>query len=357
MPEFNISVMPGDGIGPEIMEQALRVLKKIAKKYSHKFNYKTVYIGGCSIDRFNKPITSDTIATVLSTDALLFSSVGGEKWDNLPQNMRPEAGLLEIRKAISGYANIRPIKVFPAMETFSTLKAEVISGIDIVIVRELVSGIYFGEPRGVVKLPDGVRKGFNTMSYKDYEIERIAKVAFSFAQKRRKKITSIDKANVLDVSTLWRDVVSEVHKDYPDVALDFMYVDNAAMQIIRNPSQFDVILAGNIFGDILSDEASMITGSLGMLPSATIGGNVGMFEPVHGSAPDIAGKAIANPVAQIVTTAMMLRYGLGLEAEADAIENAVYRTLEKGYRTPDIFKNGNKKVDTSQMGDAIIEEI
>ncbi|GMT43432.1 MAG: 3-isopropylmalate dehydrogenase [bacterium] len=357
MPEFNISVMPGDGIGPEIMEQALRVLDKIAKNYSHKFNYKTVYIGGCSIDKFGKPITSDTIATVLSTDALLFSAVGGEKWDNLPQNMRPEAGLLEIRKAISGYANIRPIKVFPAMETFSTLKAEVISGIDIVIVRELVSGIYFGEPRGVVKLPDGVRKGFNTMSYKDYEIERIAKVAFSFAQKRRKKITSIDKANVLDVSTLWRDVVSEVHKDYPDVALDFMYVDNAAMQLVRNPSQFDVILAGNIFGDILSDEASMITGSLGMLPSAAIGGNVGMFEPVHGSAPDIAGKAIANPVAQIVTTAMMLRYGLGLEAEANAIENAVDKTLEKGYRTPDIFKNGNKKVDTIQMGDAIIEEI
>ncbi len=357
MPEFNISVMPGDGIGPEIMEQALRVLDKIAKNYSHKFNYKTVYIGGCSIDKFGKPITADTIATVLSTDALLFSAVGGEKWDNLPQNMRPEAGLLEIRKAISGYANIRPIKVFPAMETFSTLKTEVISGIDIVIVRELVSGIYFGEPRGVVKLPDGVRKGFNTMSYKDYEIERIAKVAFGFAQKRRKKITSIDKANVLDVSTLWRDVVSEVHKDYPDVVLDFMYVDNAAMQLVRNPSQFDVILAGNIFGDILSDEASMITGSLGMLPSAAIGGTVGMFEPVHGSAPDIAGKAIANPVAQIVTTAMMLRYGLGLEAEADAVENAVDKALEKGYRTPDIFKNGNKKVDTIQMGDAIIEEI
>jgi len=357
MSEFDISIMPGDGIGPEIMEQALGVLDKIAKKFSHKFKYKTVYIGGCSIDKFGKPITDETIATVLSTDALLFSSVGGEKWDNLAQDMRPEAGLLAIRKAILGYANLRPIKIFPSMESFSTLKPEVISGIDMIIVRELVSGIYFGEPKGVVSLPDGTRKGFNTMAYKDYEIERIAKIAFDLAQKRGKKVTSVDKANVLDVSTLWRDVVSEVHKDYSDVELEFMYVDNAAMQLVRNPSQFDVILAGNLFGDILSDEASMITGSLGMLPSAAIGGDVGMFEPVHGSAPDIAGKGIANPIGQIITTAMMLRYGLNLETEAEAVEKAVADTLKAGYRTADIFRESNKKVSTAQMGEAIIERI
>ncbi len=357
MSEFNIAMMPGDGIGPEILSQAKRVVDRIAKLYKHTFHYKTVYIGGCSIDKFGEPLTEKTIKAVLSSDALLFSSVGGEKWDDLPQNKRPEAGLLGIRKAIEGYANLRPVKIFPTMKSFSTLKDDVINGIDMIIVRELVSGIYFGEPKGVVTLPNGIRKGFNTMSYKDYEIERIAKIAFDLAGNRKKKVVSVDKANVLDVSTLWREVVDEVHKNYQDIELTHMYVDNAAMQIVRNPSQFDVILAGNIFGDILSDEASMATGSLGMLPSAAIGGDVGMFEPVHGSAPDIAGLNIANPIAQILSSAMMFRYGLNLHKEADSIEKAVESTLNDGYRTRDIFKIGNKKVGTSQMGDAILERI
>ncbi len=357
MPEFSITMMPGDGIGPEILSQAKRVIDRIAKLYKHKFNYTTVYIGGCSIDRFGEPLTEETTKTILASDALLFSSVGGEKWNYLPQNRRPEAGLLGIRKAIGGYANLRPVKLFPSMKSFSTLKDSVIKNLDMIIVRELVSGIYFGEPRGVVTLPNGVRKGFNTMSYKDYEIERVAKIAFDLAMHRERKVVSVDKANVLDVSTLWREVVNEVHKNYQDVELTHMYVDNAAMQIVRDPSQFDVILTCNLFGDILSDEASMATGSLGMLPSAAVGGDVDMFEPVHGTAPDIAGMNTANPIAQILSAAMMFRYGLNLHREANSIEKAVESTLNDGYRTPDIFKEGNQKVGTEQMCDAILERI
>ncbi len=357
MADFTIAVMEGDGIGPEIMGVGRKVLEKVARVFGHHFDYEPVFIGGCAIDREGVPITDETVEKILATDALFFSCVGGPKWESLPQDKKPEAGLLTIRKALSAYVNLRPIRIFPAMEQFSTLKADVIQGIDILIVRELVSGIYFGTPRGIEDHPDGERTGFNTMRYSSAEIRRISRMAFELARKRRKKVVSVDKANVLEVSALWRSAVEETHEEFPDVELRHMYVDNAAMQLIRDPSQFDVILAGNLFGDILSDEASMITGSLGMLPSASIGGPVGMFEPVHGSAPDIAGRGIANPIGQVATAAMMLRFGLDLSEEADAVERATRETLEAGFRTSDIYREGKILVDTEQMGKEISERI
>ncbi|WP_035588865.1 3-isopropylmalate dehydrogenase [Hippea jasoniae] len=356
MAEFKIAVMEGDGIGPEIVAEGIKVLNEIASKFNHRFQYEYVYVGGCAIDRFGEPLPQSEVDKILSCDALFFGSVGGPKWDNLPQDKKPEAGLLGIRKALGAFANLRPAKVFDELIDASTLKPDVIRGIDILVVRELTGGIYFGKPKGIFE-ENGTKKALNTMVYTYEEIERIVRLAFELARLRGKKLTSVDKANVLDVSQFWRDVVEEVAKDYPDVEYNHMLVDNAAMQLVRNPKQFDVIVTGNIFGDILSDEASMLTGSIGMLPSASIGGRVGMFEPIHGSAPDIAGLGIANPIAQIESAAMMLKYGLKLTKEAETIEKAVDLVLKMGYRTPDIYSEGKRKVNTQQMGDLIAKAI
>ncbi len=357
MAEFKIAVVEGDGIGPEIVKEGVKVLDEIAKKFNHKFDYTTVYIGGCAIDKFGDPLPQESIDNVLASDALFFGSVGGPKWESLPQEKKPETGLLGIRKALGAFANLRPAKVFSELIDSSTVKPEVISGIDIMVVRELTGGIYFGEPRGVFDLPNGEKKGVNTMEYSTHEIVRIVKLAFETAMQRNKKVTSVDKANILDVSQLWRDIVEDTAKDYPEIEYNHMYVDNAAMQLVRNPKQFDVIVAGNIFGDILSDEASMLTGSIGMLASASIGGDVGMFEPIHGSAPDIAGRGIANPLAQVESAAMMLKYGLKLDEEAKIIEKAVECVLKDGYRTPDIMSTGKKQVCTKEMGDLVAKAV
>ncbi len=356
MSEFKIAVMKGDGIGPEIVNEGLKVLDEIALKFNHKFNYEEVFVGGCAIDKFDTPLPESEVDKILNSDALFFGSVGGPKWDNLPQEKKPETGLLGIRKALGAFANLRPAKVFDELIDASSLKPEVIRGIDILVVRELTGGIYFGQPKGIFKEND-ILKGVNTMVYYENEIKRIAKLAFEIAMTRDKKLTSVDKANVLDVSQLWRDIVNDTAKDYPEVEYNHILVDNAAMQLVRNPKQFDVIVAGNIFGDILSDEASMLTGSIGMLASASIGGKVGMFEPIHGSAPDIAGVGIANPIAQIESAAMMLKYGLNLEEEARTIENAVDLVLKMGYRTPDIMSEGTRRVNTTQMGDLVAKAV
>jgi len=357
MAEFKIAVAEGDGIGPEIVKEGIKVLDEIADRFNHKFDYTNVYIGGCAIDKFKDPLPQDSIDKVLASDALFFGSVGGPKWENLPHEKKPEAGLLRIRKALGAFANLRPVKVFSELIYSSTMKPEVISDIDIMVVRELTGGIYFGKPRGVFNLPNGEKKGVNTMEYSTHEIKRIVKLAFDIAIKRNKKVTSVDKANILDVSQLWRDIVEDTAKDYPEVEYNHLYVDNAAMQLVRNPKQFDVIVAGNIFGDILSDEASMLTGSIGMLPSASIGGKVGMFEPIHGSAPDIAGQGIANPLAQIESAAMMLKYGLNLNEEAAIVEKAIEKVLKDGYRTPDIMSKGKKQVCTREMGDLVAKAV
>ncbi len=356
MGRYKIAVMEGDGIGPEIVAEGVKVLDEIASRFDHEFEYIKVYVGGCAIDKFGEPLPSSEVDKILKCDALFFGSVGGPKWDNLPQDKKPEAGLLGIRKALGAFANLRPAKVFDELIDASTLKPDVIRGIDILVVRELTGGIYFGEPRGVFE-EDGVKKALNTMVYTEPEIERIVRLAFELARQRRKKVTSVDKANVLDVSQFWRDTVERVAKDYPDVEYSHLLVDNAAMQLVRNPKQFDVIVTGNIFGDILSDEASMLTGSIGMLASASVGGRVGMFEPIHGSAPDIAGLGVANPIAQIESAAMMLKYGLKLDEEAETIEKAVDLVLKMGYRTPDIMSEGKRKVNTQQMGDLIAKAI
>ncbi len=356
MGRFKIAVMEGDGIGPEIVAEGIKVLDEVAKRFNHEFEYEKVYVGGCAIDRFGEPLPKSEVDKILKCDALFFGAVGGPKWDNLPQDKKPEAGLLGIRKALGAFANLRPAKVFEELIDASTLKPEVIRGIDILVVRELTGGIYFGEPRGIFE-ENGVKKAVNTMVYTELEVERIVRLAFDLARQRRRKLTSVDKANVLDVSQFWRDIVNRVAKDYPDVEYNHLLVDNAAMQLVRDPKQFDVIVTGNIFGDILSDEASMLTGSIGMLPSASIGGRVGMFEPIHGSAPDIAGKGIANPIAQIESAAMMLKYGLKLDEEAEVIEKAVNLVLKMGYRTPDIMSEGKKRVNTQQMGDLIAKAI
>ncbi len=356
MGRYKIAVMEGDGIGPEIVAEGVKVLDEIASRFDHEFEYIKVYVGGCAIDKFGEPLPSSEVDKILKCDALFFGSVGGPKWDNLPQDKKPEAGLLGIRKALGAFANLRPAKVFDELIDASTLKPDVIRGIDILVVRELTGGIYFGEPRGVFE-ENGVKKALNTMVYTEPEIERIVRLAFELARQRRKKVTSVDKANVLDVSQFWRDTVERVAKDYTDVEYSHLLVDNAAMQLVRNPKQFDVIVTGNIFGDILSDEASMLTGSIGMLASASVGGRVGMFEPIHGSAPDIAGLGVANPIAQIESAAMMLKYGLKLDEEAETIEKAVDLVLKMGYRTPDIMSEGKRKVNTQQMGDLIAKAI
>ena len=353
---FKIAVLKGDGIGPEVVDAALEVLNTISQIYGVKFEYREGLIGGIAIDETGEPLPDETLELCLNSDAVLLGAVGGPKWDNLPQDKKPERGLLKIRKALNLYANLRPVKVFDALIDSSPLKPEVVRGTDLLVVRELVSGIYYGEPRGIYE-ENGKKCGKNTMKYCEDEIERVTRKAFEIARKRKKKVTSVDKANVLDVSALWREVVNRVAKDYPDVELEHLYVDNAAMQLIRRPSTFDVIVTGNIFGDILSDEAGVLPGSLGMLPSASIGDKYALYEPVHGSAPDIAGQGIANPIATILSAGMMLKYSFNMDEAGALIEKAIEETLNQGYRTADIYSEGTIKVDTKGMTQKIVENI
>lgn len=348
-----ILLLPGDGIGPEIMAQGVRVLEKL-KADGLDITWDSALIGGCAVDATGVPLPQETLDKALAADAVLLAAVGGPQYDVLPREQRPERGLLGIRKAMNVFSNLRPALVYPELVAASTLKPEVVSGLDIIIVRELVGDIYFGEPRGI-EIRDGERVGYNTMIYSESEIRRIAHSAFKTAQKRAKKLCSVDKMNVLESTQLWRDVMIEVSAEYPDVELSHMLVDNAAMQLIRNPKQFDVMVTGNIFGDILSDAASMLTGSIGMLPSASLDANgKGLYEPIHGSAPDIAGKNLANPLAMILSIAMMLRHSLGQTEAADRVDQAVKSVLAQGYRTGDIMTEGGRKVGTVEMGDAVL---
>ena len=350
---YKIALLKGDGIGPEIVDEAVKVLNKIGEKFGHTFEYSQGYLGGESIDKFGMPLTEETIATCKASDAVILGAVGGAKWDVIDPALRPEKGLLGIRKALGLYMNLRPAILYEALRDSSPLKSEIIGdGLDMIVIRELTGGIYFGERS---KTHD---EAHDTMYYSRPEIERIARKAFEVAMLREKRLMSVDKHNVLDSSKLWREVVIEVSQDYPEVKLDHMYVDNAAMQLVINPRQFDVIITENMFGDILSDEASMLTGSIGMLPSASLGDSkVGLYEPIHGSAPDIAGKGIANPIATILSLSMMLKYSFNLLKEADAIEKAVEKVLEEGYRTGDIYTEGTKKVGTTEMGDLIASRL
>lgn len=353
--KYNIAVIHGDGIGPEVVGEALKVLDTIAEKYHHEFVYTPVLAGGCAIDAVGECLPQVTIDTCKAADAVLLGAVGGWKWDTLPGDKRPERALLGLRKELELFANIRPAMLFDALADACPLKPEIVEGgLDIVVVRELTGGIYFGE-RGTKDTELGLA-AYDVEQYAEEEVKRIAVTAFDMAMKRNKKVTSVDKANVLESSRLWRRVVTEVAKDYPEVTLEHLYIDNAAMQLVRNPKQFDVIVTGNIFGDILSDEASMITGSIGMLPSASLGtGNPGLFEPIHGSAPDIAGQGKANPLATILSAAMMLRLAFDMDAEAAAIEGAVHKVLSDGFRTGDIMEAGKTQLSTTAMGDKVIE--
>ena len=358
MGNYNITVLKGDGIGPDIVAEAMNVLEAVGKKYNHKFNFNEKLVGGAALDACGVPLPDDTLEACKNCDSILLGAVGGPKWDNLPSNMRPEAGaLLRLRKELGLYANLRPAIIHKALSSASPIKPEIIGdSLDILVVRELTGGIYFGE-RGHREGKYG-EEAYDVEAYSEFEVKRIAKTAFEAAMKRNKRVTSIDKSNVLESSKLWRKAVIEVAKDYPEVELDHMYVDNAAMQLVRNPKHFDVIVTSNIFGDIISDESSQITGSIGMLPSASLSdGAFGMYEPIHGSAPDIAEMDIANPIATILSAGMMLRYSFGLNAEADAIEAAVTEVLDAGYRTPDIYSEGTTKVGTKEMGRIISEKI
>ena len=352
---MKIAVLPGDGIGIEIMAQAMRVLN-VLKAEGMPFEFTEAPIGGAAYDLHGHPYPESTQKVCHEADAVLLGAVGGPQYDQLPRHLRPEhGGLLAMRKDMGLFANLRPAVLYPELVNASTLKPEVVSGLDIMIVRELTGDVYFGQPRGIRVGESGEREGFNTMIYKESEVRRIAHVAFDIAMKRKKKLCSVDKANVLETTEFWKEIVIDVAKEYPEVELTHMYVDNAAMQLIRNPKQFDVMVTGNIFGDILSDEASMLTGSIGMLASASLNETKkGMYEPSHGSAPDIAGKNLANPIATILSTAMMLRYTFDNEAAAQRIENAVKKVLAAGYRTGDIFEAGTKKVSCSEMGDQIV---
>lgn len=351
-----VLIMEGDGIGPEIIAEARKVLETVNEQDQLGLTFTEAMLGGRAYDRYGHPYPEETRAKALEADAILFGSVGGPQWDGKTErHLRPEAGLLDIRSHLDLFANLRPAITFPQLAAASPLKPELVAGLDILIVRELTGGIYFGEPRGIRILENGERQGYNTDVYSESEIRRIAKVAFEAAQKRGKKVCSVDKANVMEVTVLWREVMEEVARDYPDVKLTHMYVDNAAMQLVVNPKQFDVIVTGNLFGDILSDEASMLTGSIGMLPSASLNEtNKGFYEPSHGSAPDIAGQNVANPLATIMSAAMMLRYSLGAGASADKVEQAVSRVLDQGLRTRDILSEGTRCVSTSEMGDAVV---
>lgn len=359
--KLNIVCIPGDGIGPEIVTEARKVLDKVALVYGHEMNYTDVLMGGASIDAYGVPLTDETIATAKAADAVLMGSIGGNTttspWYKLAPNLRPEAGLLGLRKALNLFANLRPAVLYDELADACPLKKEISSaGFDMMIMRELTGGLYFGERHTTEE--NGVRKAVDTLTYDENEIRRIAIKGFDIAMKRRKKVTSVDKANVLDSSRLWRKVVDEVAADYPEVTLEHMLVDNCAMQLVKDPAQFDVILTENMFGDILSDEASMVTGSIGMLASASLNDSkFGLYEPSHGSAPDIAGKGIANPIATVLSAAMMLRFSFDLDKEADAIENAVKNILKKGYRTVDIMSEGCTQVGCKEMGDLLADEI
>ncbi|MHB0994313.1 MAG: 3-isopropylmalate dehydrogenase [Sulfurovum sp.] len=348
---YKIGVIKGDGIGPEIIDEAIKVLDAVSVRQGFNLRYEEMLLGGAAIDETGVPLPEETIQGVKKCDAVLFGAIGGPKWDNLERHLRPETGLLGLRKEMGTFANLRPAMVYDELVNASSLKASVVSGVDIMVVRELTGGIYFGQPRELLQ-----DKAYNTMIYTREEVVRIAVVAFEIAMKRKKRICSVDKANVLEVSQFWREIVEEVAKDYPEVALSHMYVDNAAMQLIRDPRQFDVILTGNIFGDILSDAASMLSGSIGLLPSASTGKGVGLFEPIHGSAPDIAGQGIANPLATISSASMMLRYALGEVEAADKIDAAIKKALSEGYRTGDIGDYDAKEICTcSAMGDIIAD--
>ena len=351
-----VLVLPGDGIGPEIVTEAVKVLELAKQKFNLDIELDNALVGGAAFDEFGTPLPEVTMEKAKACDAILLGAVGGPEWDNLEdREMRPEKGLLGLRSGLSLFGNLRPAILYPQLADASSLKPEIVSGLDILIVRELTGGIYFGKPRGIRTLENGEREGYNTYVYNESEIRRIAKVAFESAQKRGKKLCSVDKANVLEVTVLWREIMEEVSKDYPDVELSHMYVDNAAMQLVRAPKQFDVLVTGNMFGDILSDAAAMLTGSIGMLPSASLDvDNKGMYEPCHGSAPDIAGQSIANPLATILSVSMMLRYSLNETQAADAIEAAVSKVLDAGLRTADIFSDGMNKVTTSEMGEAVV---
>lgn len=353
----NIMVLPGDGIGPEIINEAIKILDFLTLRYDLKINYEYGDIGGIAIDKYGIPIKDETIEKCKNSNAVLLGAVGGPKWDTtLPGKPRPEDALLKVRKELDLFANLRPVKIYKSLISSSTLKEEVLSGVDILVLRELTGGIYFGE-----KKRSSDEKGeyaYDIEKYYTYEVERIARLGFKTAKIRKGKVTSVDKANILESSRLWREIVNNVHKEYEDVELNHMYVDNTSMQLIRNPKQFDVILTSNMFGDILSDETAMISGSIGLLPSASLReDSLGMYEPIHGSAPDIQGQGKANPIAQILSLAMLLRYSLNLTLQADIIEKAVDAVLEKGYRTADIYDGDNKLVSTNNMGNLIVNEI
>ena len=350
---MNVAVLPGDGIGPEIIAQARRVLDKLGLK----LEFQEAAVGGAAYAAHGDPLPAATLQAAKDADAILFGAVGDPKYDALPRAKRPEQAILALRKALGLFANFRPAQVYAELAAASSLKAEVVAGLDILIVRELTGDIYFGQPKGI-RQKGAEREGFDTMLYSEGEIRRIARVAFEAARKRNRNVCSVDKANVLETSQLWREVVSEESKNYQDVALSHMYVDNCAMQLVKNPKQFDIIVTGNMFGDILSDEASMLTGSIGMLPSASLDANAkGLYEPIHGTAPDIAGKDLANPLATILSAAMMLRYSLAQEAGAKRIEQAVRKVLREGYRTADIYNDGTRKVGTEAMGKAVLEAL
>ena len=354
MTTHRIAVLPGDGIGQEVTEQAVRVLRAVAKISGASFEFEQALVGGAAIDATGHPLPPATLELCKKAHAILFGAVGGPKWENVPHEVRAERGLLAIRKELDLYANLRPATCFSMLVDASPLKRSVVEGTDIMVIRELTGGLYYGEPRGVERFADGGARAVNTMVYTTREIERVARMGFEVARKRRKHLTSVDKNNVLVVSQLWREVVTKVAKDYPDVTLDHILVDNCSMALVHKPTQFDTIVTENTFGDILSDEAAILAGSMGMLPSASLGGTVGLYEPVHGTAPDIAGQGVANPIAAILSAAMLLRYSLDRVDDADRIERAVERVLEQGHRTRDIGEPGRKTVGTREMGDLIV---
>ncbi len=355
---YRITLLPGDGIGPEIMAVAVKVMQVVGQCLNLTFEFQEALIGGAAIDATGEPLPAKTLDLCKSSDAVLLAAIGGYKWDTLPRHLRPETGLLGLRAGLELFANLRPAKILPQLIDASSLKREVVEGVDIMVVRELTGGIYFGQPKGVFATETGEKRGVNTMAYTESEIDRIGRVAFETARKRRKQLCSVDKANVLEVSQLWRDRITALASEYPDVELSHMYVDNAAMQLVRNPRQFDTIVTGNLFGDILSDEAAMLTGSIGMLPSASMGASgPGLFEPVHGSAPDIAGQDKANPLAQVLSAAMMLRYGLNQPEAADRIEQAVMKVLDEGKRTGDIMSEGMTLLGCQTMGEALVQAL
>lgn len=354
---YKITLFPGDGIGVEVTEQAEKLIREIGKKFHLVFEIEKGLIGGASIDKYGEPMTAENLEKAKKADAVFLGAVGGPKWDHVETAKRPEKALLALRKGLDVYANLRPVKMFPQLVNNSPLKPEIVSGVDLMIFRELVSGIYFGQPRGIHTNADGEEVGINTEYYSTKQVERIAVKAFEFARRRRKKVTSVDKANVLESSQLWRKVVTEVGKRYPDIQLDHRYVDDCAMQLIKCPSQFDVMVTTNLFGDILSDEGAMVAGSIGMLPSASIGDNHALYEPVHGSAPDIAGKDLANPLATIISVAMMMEHSFNLFEVAQSINKAVGKVLADGYRTADIYSEGTNKIGCVKMGELVIGAI